>query len=186
MADFIKGYRPTTRATLLLALAFFLFGCLLALLEWRLPIIDPFGHSINYTRLTPLVILVVLLPAILPLLHRRHPWPFWLYTVSAELAAGLMGYALVFHVVPRQDSIGPPAGVWGSWWVTVFSLVAIWLVSVGVAAISTTAVHLLWKPRIEPRCERCGYLLLGLSEDRCPECGTPILLDELRRHAHSA
>jgi hypothetical protein len=24
----------------------------------------------------------------------------------------------------------------------------------------------------EPQCENCGYLLIGLSEKRCPECGT--------------
>lgn len=26
--------------------------------------------------------------------------------------------------------------------------------------------------RLESRCERCGYLLTGLPEPRCPECGT--------------
>jgi rRNA maturation endonuclease Nob1 len=26
----------------------------------------------------------------------------------------------------------------------------------------------------EPRCRRCGYLLLRLSSDVCPECGTPV------------
>jgi rubredoxin len=24
-----------------------------------------------------------------------------------------------------------------------------------------------------PQCEMCGYLLFGLSENRCPECGHP-------------
>jgi rRNA maturation endonuclease Nob1 len=24
-----------------------------------------------------------------------------------------------------------------------------------------------------PQCETCGYLLLGLNENRCPECGQP-------------
>jgi len=39
---------------------------------------------------------------------------------------------------------------------------------------------------IGPTCERCGYLLIGLMEPRCPECGEPFpradirsLLDEL-------
>jgi hypothetical protein len=29
------------------------------------------------------------------------------------------------------------------------------------------------QPGDEPRCEKCDYLLIGLSEPRCPECGTP-------------
>ncbi len=152
MAHFISGHRPSTRVTLLTALGLFVFGCVLALLEWRLPIIDPFGHHINYTRLAPLLILVVFIPALLPLRHRRHPWPFWFFTVPVELAAGLLGYILVSHTVPRRDFVGPVVGVWGSWWVTVLSLVAIWLVSVGVAAICINAIHLFGKPRLEPRC----------------------------------
>jgi hypothetical protein len=39
---------------------------------------------------------------------------------------------------------------------------------------------------IGPTCERCGYLLIGLVEPRCPECGEPFpkesvdsLVDEL-------
>ena len=185
MADLISGHRPSTRTTILLALALFLFGCVLALLEWRLSIIGLLDYRINLTRLSPLVIHVALVPAILPLRHRRHPWPFWFYAVSVELVAGLSGYAVLFHILPRSE---PPAvGVWGSWWVTVLSFVAIWLVSVGVAAICATAIHHLFgKPRLEPRCAQCGYLLLGLSEDRCPECGNPILLDEVRQHPQGA
>ena len=26
----------------------------------------------------------------------------------------------------------------------------------------------------EPRCARCGYLLLMIQSDRCPECGSPV------------
>lgn len=26
----------------------------------------------------------------------------------------------------------------------------------------------------EPRCRKCRYILHGVSEPRCPECGTPI------------
>lgn len=29
-----------------------------------------------------------------------------------------------------------------------------------------------------PRCDRCGYILLGLFAPRCPECGTPIEVGE--------
>ena len=178
MVTFIRGHRPNTRAIVLLALALFLLGCVLALLEWRLPILDPFESGINFTKLSPLLILVVLVPATLPLLHLRHPWPFWLYAVAVELVAGLGGYFLLFHILPRS---GPsPVGAWGTWWATALSFVAIWLVSVGVASVCVGSLRLLWTPRLGPVCQRCGYLLLGLRDDRCPECGSSESVAEIR------
>lgn len=35
-----------------------------------------------------------------------------------------------------------------------------------------------------PTCDRCGYLLIGLNDSRCPECGTTIAretIEELKR-----
>jgi len=39
-----------------------------------------------------------------------------------------------------------------------------------------------------PTCDRCGYLLIGLTHPRCPECGEPFpndsidaVLDDLKR-----
>jgi hypothetical protein len=36
---------------------------------------------------------------------------------------------------------------------------------------TTVAVRL---PSRQPRCRRCGYILRGLTEPRCPECGERI------------
>jgi hypothetical protein len=46
-------------------------------------------------------------------------------------------------------------------------------------------------PRVElSKCEHCGYLLYGLTEPRCPECGEPFDWSLLRRkpidHANAA
>ena len=179
MVTFIRGHRPNTGAIVALASALFLLGCVFALLEWRLPVLDPFDSGINFTRLSPLLILVVLVPATLPLLHLRHPWPLGLSAVSVELSAGLTGYFLLYHILPRSGS--SPVGAWGSWWATGLSFAAIWLVSVGVAAICITTVHLFWRPGLETAvCQRCGYLLLGLRDDRCPECGSSESVAQLR------
>ncbi|MCG3138544.1 MAG: hypothetical protein HJJLKODD_02409 [Phycisphaerae bacterium] len=32
---------------------------------------------------------------------------------------------------------------------------------------------------IEPRCEHCGYLLVGLTTNRCPECGREFVWEEV-------
>ena len=33
----------------------------------------------------------------------------------------------------------------------------------------------------EPRCHRCKYILLGITAERCPECGT--VIDQVRHSA---
>ncbi len=51
------------------------------------------------------------------------------------------------------------------------------------AAVAVLWTSLVWafllrlmKPRRPPAdaCEHCGYLLRGLTSNRCPECGTPV------------
>jgi len=51
--------------------------------------------------------------------------------------------------------------------------------SAGLIVSCRLAASLRWwiarrreRPK-EPRCAKCGYLLIGLPEPRCPECGTP-------------
>lgn len=67
---------------------------------------------------------------------------------------------------------------------TLYVNVAIWLAKEIVAWFVLAAcfalpvavlVHVARRRRAsgEPQCSRCGYLLIGLPEPRCPECGTP-------------
>ena len=45
------------------------------------------------------------------------------------------------------------------------------------------------KPRPGNECEQCGYLLIGLPEPRCPECGTPFdpaMLGSMNAAAHAS
>lgn len=41
-----------------------------------------------------------------------------------------------------------------------------------VGWVLVTVSH--WRQVGEPRCRKCRYVLKGLSEPRCPECGEPI------------
>lgn len=40
-----------------------------------------------------------------------------------------------------------------------------------------------WRFPIPPTCRRCSYILHGLKQHRCPECGTPFEWREVRRRA---
>lgn len=38
-----------------------------------------------------------------------------------------------------------------------------------------------WRLPLPPTCRKCSYILTGLAEDRCPECGTPFTWREVRQ-----
>jgi hypothetical protein len=40
-----------------------------------------------------------------------------------------------------------------------------------------------WRIPLPPTCRKCSYILTGLPEDRCPECGTPFTWKEVRKRA---
>ena len=101
--------------------------------------------------------------------HRRRAMMAWLTFLSFIVGSRLTGnYGL--------------AGAAG------FALDGHWNVAVriGVFAFITYATFLfgLWvggrrRPRVRPgHCIRCAYNLTGLTEPRCPECGTPFGLAE--------
>ncbi len=57
------------------------------------------------------------------------------------------------------------------------SLLVIWVIPmalVGVVAFGLAAHFLKVPAGRETRCRRCGYILRGISEPRCPECGERI------------
>lgn len=59
--------------------------------------------------------------------------------------------------------------VLGAWWL-------------GVALVGTLALVLLQKfypPKFGPYCPGCGYYLVGLSQQICPECGRGFSIEEL-------
>lgn len=73
------------------------------------------------------------------------------------------------------------------WWIT--SGVALLVVLTG--GVTLLVVFLLWRDGFRkgwraareqpPLCPRCKYNLTGLTQCRCPECGTEFRLDELWR-----
>lgn len=51
-------------------------------------------------------------------------------------------------------------------------LLVVWAIGC-IAILALTHRRLKWSPVFpDGHCQRCGYSLFGLPEDRCPECGT--------------
>jgi hypothetical protein len=67
--------------------------------------------------------------------------------------------------------------------------VGVWLLVVLVAGLVVFVAGLIWRDGFirgwraarvyPPVCPRCGYSLKGLSQCRCPECGTTYRIEEL-------
>ncbi len=76
----------------------------------------------------------------------------------------------------REIALGNPWAAFRNW-IVIVSLYAVLFASL------TQALARALRPRKHegpPQCNCCGYNLTGLSEPRCPECGTsfdPALLD---------
>lgn len=79
---------------------------------------------------------------------------FWL--------CGLAGAELLYSITPRYDN--------PSSWHMAHALPLAALACVGWVLVT-------WQEARgdgETRCRKCNYILRGLSEPRCPECGEPI------------
>jgi len=88
----------------------------------------------------------------------------WALLVVGYVAAGLLlhGTLLAWRLEHW------PRSVWQSTLIVLLVGVPVVLVG-GVAAQAAAAVVALQDDR---RCVKCGYFLIGLTEPRCPECGT--------------
>lgn len=69
---------------------------------------------------------------------------------------------------------------YGMWWASVgeswAGILGIFIAFVGIIFLNIFSVAIrrwYWPIVVDYRCVRCGYLLVGLPEPRCPECGTP-------------
>ena len=86
------------------------------------------------------------------------------------IAGGFAGFA--FHIVAINVINAVATGTIGYWYAT-FGLSG-YLVAPAVATVLT---HLLAPKETKDghtRCGKCGYILKGLTEPRCSECGERI------------
>ena len=91
---------------------------------------------------------------------------------GCHVTAGLLAFSLTSSILPREKLSPNPSS--DPWWLIVILVMGILLISVGIAAATIAILHLFWKPTLGQACERCGYLLQGLTCDKCPECGESV------------
>ena len=134
---------------------------------------------------------------------RRSRAEFWKVTrVSLVIIAApmlfnlaLVSVALVYGSRSIAAALGQsvPAFLWDELWNRDDLPRLLWHVAAwAAAALAMFYVAYRLGPvvrRLEGKCVRCGYMLRGLTEPRCPECGTafnPADLEEDRRRRGSA
>ena len=80
----------------------------------------------------------------------------------------LYGRVVMYRIVGPLVAVLPPpwTGVVG------IAMVALCLALPGIGFAVLIALHR--RPDAETRCRHCNYILRGLSEPRCPECGERI------------
>lgn len=110
---------------------------------------------------------------------------FWRMTICVCVGAALFeAFDLLYPVqlsVPYRPYAGAPQGM-GTLrvpvWLAVFGQILARDVPILVAALGIYVLLARREARQgelrETRCRRCGYILRGLSEPRCPECGERI------------
>ncbi len=89
----------------------------------------------------------------------RHRWGWCLGAAHCGLYVLLMGLVVIGSLGPR-DAIIPFLSIGG-------------IYLVGAIPLSVLAWRQGLKKHHPMTCVNCGYLLYGLTEARCPECGTP-------------
>lgn len=97
----------------------------------------------------------------------------WFWRAAIAVGAGLLCYGLCWLMM------------WWSWtlpqylrplqaMIAVDSMVSLVVIPVVIYAGLTRRYYRSHPHFDETRCRRCGYILRGISEPRCPECGERI------------
>lgn len=133
-------------------------------------------HLVIGTVMSPVnhAIMVILVPG---LIGAAVVWGQWGSARHARLLAIATTVIAVGSILLDPQTFGTGIGEPS---VGIFLLEPLaWLISYGVISGMASSHYLTkWQARIHNTCEHCGYSLVGLTGDLCPECG--------RSNSHSA
>lgn len=127
-----------------------------------------FPGPVHHDALIALIALILMCLSLL-LMHLRCR-PRGRTLGSLQLGTGFLwlGYMIGWSIVHR------------SFWDDLVIVTCVgWMISGSVAGLMFIIIHRRWGPPADPCCRHCGYLLIGLTEHRCPECGRAFTLSEL-------
>jgi len=100
---------------------------------------------------------------------------FWRMLIAVVIGIGLcmlLSYASIFPSF-HSNIIGPIYKFYGIYLGLAIIFFPILVVSVSIYGVLTKK----YGPKTydpETRCRKCGYILRGITEPRCPECGEKI------------
>ena len=92
-------------------------------------------------------------------------------SLQVSVCALWLGFVALWSIV--HGRVWPEMAAVSSGW---------WLASAGTAGILLLCLQAFLRARrtgAEPACPACGYILIGLTSRRCPECGRPFTEAEL-------
>ncbi len=115
-------------------------------------------------------------------MKRAHLHWFWRGAIATLVACGYGGLSVSvnerFHDSVMRSVQGLLPGPSTQPWKVAWSVPVAYFAPVVLLGFATYGVlTALWGRRPfdgETRCRKCGYILRGISEPRCSECGEPI------------
>ena len=96
----------------------------------------------------------------------------WFWRGMIAVVAGMLGGAVVGYWAVYAE-LGPEGHIHGGAQDIFLYMVGIGPIAVVVFAFLTRRYRPVWADR-ETRCRKCHYILKGVTEPRCPECGERI------------
>lgn len=100
-----------------------------------------------------------------------HAWTLWIRGLGVVLISAVLLSLTSSVLFPEWTDAypPPPSSLPGT-----MLGIAVWVVAIGLGVFDLVlALRRARRRQEELRCGNCGYLLKGLRDPRCPECGTP-------------
>jgi len=126
------------------------------------PLFDILGLGFRLEVFTTVFIILPTVCIYILVSRRRIPWRNAALPMILEIATAWVGHGLGWVTLPTN-------------WPRFFAITQVMtngmLISIATALVLLWLIQLRWTPTDGPYCQQCDYMLIGVSGERCPECG---------------